>query len=162
MRLPHCLLGHRALQGISGALAACPPPPGVDYTLNGASLRVEAGRNLTIVGAGYGATITRGQTSGRLIEVLSARLELRNVYLEGGRAQVRALLLHERGGVHWALRAYGAGRTTAKRHAMTRYAFAAGGRRSPCERPQRRIGHQKLHNCQLPRRGEGLAHGFRY
>ena len=93
MRLPHCLLGHRALQGasaeLSGALAACPPPPGVDYTLNGAPLRVEAGRNLTIVGAGDGATITRGQTSGRLIEVLSARLELRNVHLEGGIAQVR-------------------------------------------------------------------------
>ena len=66
-----------------------PPPPGVDYTLDGAPLRVEGGHNLTIVGAGDGATITRGQTSGRLLEVHSARLELRNVHLEGGRAQVR-------------------------------------------------------------------------
>ena len=66
-----------------------PPPPGVDYTLDGAPLRVEAGGNLTIVGAGDGAAITRGQTSGRLIEVLNARLELRNVYLKGGRAEVR-------------------------------------------------------------------------
>ena len=66
-----------------------PRSAGESYVLEGAPLQVPIGRNLTIVGDGKGAVITRGQTSGRLIEVLSGRLELYNVHLEGGRAQVR-------------------------------------------------------------------------
>ena len=66
-----------------------PRSAGEIYVLEGAPLQVPIGRNLTIVGDGKGAVITRGQTSGRLIEVLSGRLELYNVHLEGGRAQVR-------------------------------------------------------------------------
>ena len=52
---------------------------------------MEADHNLTLVGDGEGATITRSLTSGRLVEVLGARLELRNVRLEGGQATVRLL-----------------------------------------------------------------------
>ena len=61
---------------------------GVAYMLEGAALQVKTDRNVTIVGDGDGAIITRGQTSGRLIEVQGAWLELRNVRLENGQAQV--------------------------------------------------------------------------
>ena len=65
---------------------------GVAYMLEGAALQVKTDRNVTIVGDGDGAIITRGQTNGRLIEVQGAWLELRNVRLENGRAQVRLRL----------------------------------------------------------------------
>ena len=52
---------------------------------------MEADHNLTLVGDGEGATITRSLTGGGLVEVLGARLELRNVRLEGGQATVRLL-----------------------------------------------------------------------
>ena len=122
--------------------------PGAAYALDGASLSVKPGCNVSLTGGGDGVTITRGRTSGRLFEVRGARLELRNLRLEGGQAQVRHRFLAAR---RRALRTRHPP-TTGKRHVMTRCKRAAGGRRHPCERPQRCLGHQKLLHCPLPRR----------
>ena len=135
----------------SHVLPADPLPPGVSYELEGAPLRVEAGRNLTLVGGGDGATITRGLSSGRLMEVVGARLELRNLRLEGGQAQVcqrpslrpRVLRLSARRCARPPKRP--------KWH-VTPCARAAGGWRRPRARSQRCLGHQKLRHCPLPRR----------
>ena len=82
--LVRCFSPHR-----SRVLRANSLPPDVIYELDGAPLRVEADRNMTLLGYGDGAIITRGLTSGRHIEVLDARLELCNIRLEGGQARVR-------------------------------------------------------------------------
>ena len=76
------------------------PTAGVDYVLKGAPVRVEGGCNVTIFGEADGAIISRGHERGRLLEVRDANLEVRNVRLEGGRAQVKrtALSLPGRGG----------------------------------------------------------------
>ena len=62
---------------------------GATYALDGAPLIVKPGCNVSLVGGGDGVTITRGRTPGRLFEVRGARLELHNLRLEGGQAQVR-------------------------------------------------------------------------
>ena len=72
----------------SRVFPADPLPPGVAYALEGDALQVEAGRNVTLVGGGDGAIITRGRTSGQLMKVVGARLELHNLNLEGGQAEV--------------------------------------------------------------------------
>ena len=67
---------------------------GFAYVLEGEPLRVEGGCNVSLVGAADGAIITRGQERGRLVEVRDSNLELRNVRLEGGWAQVEKTTVH--------------------------------------------------------------------
>ena len=49
---------------------------------------------MTIIGQADRAIISRGHKQGRLIEVRDSSLEMRNVRIEGGRAQVKRTLHH--------------------------------------------------------------------